>query len=118
MLYPLQANSDLSKLVSITEAKAKLSDLMAWTVENDEELIVQRRGVPTAVIIPFADYDQFKAAKEQNKRQVAIARIQEIATEAQRNHNMTAKEVDKLADEITREAIDSLVAKGEVTFQE
>lgn len=123
--YPTSQNdqtalSDLmTKTVSATEAKAKLSELIKWAVKNQGSVIVEKRGNPEVAIIPFAAYEEIQLLKERVKRQEALSRLEVLASQVQsRNPDLTTQEADKLADEITRAAIDSLVDKGEVRFAE
>lgn len=108
----------MQKTVSATEAKAKLSELMKWTVKTGDSVVVQSRGYPQVVIVPFAKYEELQKIEERSRRAEAIAHLQEIAREVQaRNADITAEEADELAEEISRAAIEQLVAKGKVRFE-
>ena len=109
----------VAKTVSATEAKAKLSSLMKWAVKNQDSVIIQSRGKPQVAIICFNDYEELQQLKQQIKRQEALDRLEVLAKEVQaRNQDLTTEEADRIADEISRAAIDSLVEKGEVRFTE
>ena len=51
---------EMARMISATEAKAKLSALMDWAVKNKDEVIVQSRGAPKVAIISYDAYEQFK----------------------------------------------------------
>jgi prevent-host-death family protein len=108
----------MQRTVTATEAKAKLSDLMKWAVKTGDSVVVQSRGYPQVVIVPFAEYEELQELKERARRAAAIAELQKIAREVQaRNADLTAEEADELAEEISRAAIEQLVAKGKVRFE-
>jgi prevent-host-death family protein len=113
-----QSGENMPKIVSATEAKAKLSAVMNWVTENQDQVIVESRGKPQVAIIPFDEYQELKALKEQKRREAALVRLQQIAADIQANNqDLTEAEIDQLADEITRETIDRMVAEGSVTFK-
>jgi len=108
----------MTRSVSATEAKAKLGDLMKWAVKTGDGVIIQSRGYPQVVIVPFKEYEEMQVLKERARRAAAIARLQALAREVQtQNEGITLDEADAIADEITRTAIDQLVAKGVVKFE-
>jgi len=45
--------------ISVSEAKNKLSALLKWAVENQDEVVIESRGRPKAVILPYAEYEVF-----------------------------------------------------------
>lgn len=109
----------MTRSVSATEAKAKLSDLMKWAVKTGDDVIIQSRGYPQVVIVPYKEYEELRQLKERARRAAAIAELHEIAREIQAlNTDLTPDEADALADEITRAAIDQLVEKGKIRFEE
>jgi prevent-host-death family protein len=106
------------KTVSATEAKAKLSDLMKSAVKSGDSVIIQSRGYPQVVIVPYTEYEELQRLKERARRAEAIMRLQEIARDTQmRNEDMTPDDAEALAEEISREAIENLVRKGVVRFE-
>ena len=109
----------MTRSVSATEAKAKLGDLMKWAVKTGDDVIIQSRGYPQVAIVPFKEYEEMQVLKERARRAAAIAELHEIAREMQaRNTDLTPDEANELADEITRAAIEQLVEKGEIRFEE
>ena len=109
----------MTRSVSATEAKATLSDLMKWAVRTGGDVIIQSRGYPQVVIVPYKEYEEMRELKERARRVAAIAELREIALEIQaRNADLTPDEAEALADEVTRAAIDQLVEKGKIRFEE
>ena len=54
----------MAKVVSTTEAKNKLTSLVAWAAEHQDVVIVESHGRPRAVILSFAEYEKLKALVE------------------------------------------------------
>ena len=107
----------MPKAVSATEAKNRLGALMAWAVEHRDDVIVEAQGKPRAVIMSFADYEVVQALREQARRQAALERLRALrARVSARNQDLTEEQAMALADQMTREAIDSLVRQGKVRF--
>lgn len=99
-------------VVSTSQAKNQLSHLIHQT-RDGEEVVVERRGQPVAVILSYNNYRELVELREKARRQQVLDQLRELADEVQtRNQNLTPHEVDKIADEIVREAIDGLMEKG------
>ncbi len=109
----------MTKVISVSEAKNTLSAVLDWAVENGEGVIIKSRGEPKAAVLSYAEYEAFLALKEQERRREALRWMEEFAErQAARNADLSDKEVEQLADEITRETIQRLVDKGVVRFAE
>ena len=109
----------MTRIMSVTQAKAQFSAVIAWAAQDKDEIIIQNRGAATAVIIPYDEYEAYKKSRELARRQEAVARLHQIAKQVQQqNQDLTPEAADALADEITRDSIDNLSAKDEFHFQE
>lgn len=107
------------KTVSVSEAREQLSSIINWATTNQDDVVIQNRGDAKAVLIPYPDYELLKAARENQRKADAIAELKAIAQEVRnRNASMTTDEVEQLADEVSREAVQSLIDKGKVTFEQ
>jgi prevent-host-death family protein len=107
------------KSASVSQTRQQLSTLLKQMKKSREDIVIQNRGQSEAVIIPFADYDLLQEAREKRRRQQAIAELHQIAREIEaKNEPLTDKEVKSLADEIAREAVESLKNQGKVVFQD
>ncbi len=107
----------MPKTISVSEAKNKLSAMLKWAVENQDEVVVESRGRPKAVILPYAEYEMFQSLREKERRQAALQRLQELATANQAlNQDLTPEEAEEIADEVTRETIERMAAGDKVTF--
>jgi prevent-host-death family protein len=109
----------MPKTISVSEAKNRLSAMLKWAVENQDEVVVESHGQPKAVILPYAEYELFRRLREKDRRQQALQRLQELATVNQaRNQDLTREEADALADEVTRETMERMEAEGKVSFNQ
>ena len=107
------------KTASVSETRQQLSSFLNLVKGEQEDVVIQNRGRAEAVLIPFTDYELLQKARERRRRRQAIEELERIALEVGgRNKDMSREEAEKIADEITREAIDNLVKQGKVKFQE
>jgi prevent-host-death family protein len=107
----------MPKTISVSEAKNKLSAMLKWAVENQDEIVVESHGRPRAVILPYAEYELFQQLREKERRQEALQRLQELAAANQaRNQDLTPQEAEELADEVTRETVKRMEAEEKVYF--
>jgi prevent-host-death family protein len=109
----------MSKAVSTREAQNKLSSLIGWVNEHNESVIVEKRGAPTAVLMSYAEYESLQGVKEQQRRQVLLAKMRNLrARVGARNLDLGEAEADALADEVTDDAVASLVERGVIRFEQ
>ena len=101
----------MTRKISVTETKAKLSALMDWVVKNKGEVIIQSRGKPKAAIISYEVYGQFKDLKERVRRKEALAQLEAMATRIQAcNQDLTGEMATTLANRFTREVVLEMIA--------
>ena len=101
--------------VSTSEAKAKLSSFVQQVVGNREEVIIENRGTPLAVLIPYSAYEQYSRWRDQNRRQRALEELQELADTIQsRNQDLSEPETDEIADRFSRDVIDEMIEDGKI----
>jgi len=67
----------MSKTLTLSEAKARLSELVATVERTEEELVITKNGKPAAVLISAEEFDSWKETK-QIQRDPAL--MQEIKT--------------------------------------
>jgi prevent-host-death family protein len=107
----------MPKTISVSEAKNKLSAILDWAVENEDEVIIASRGRPKAVILSFDEFEAVATLREKARRQAALARMQELAAAVQAsNQDLSPEAAEQLADDITRETIERMTNEGKVSF--
>ena len=70
------------------------------------------------MILSYSEYKEFLALREQARRQAAFRELELLAERMwARNADMSAEEVEQLAEEISQETIQRMVKEGKVRFQ-
>jgi prevent-host-death family protein len=50
----------MTRILPISEVKARLPELITGIEEREEEIIVTRKGKPAAVLVNYAEYERLK----------------------------------------------------------
>lgn len=109
----------MPRTVSASEAKNRLGSIIDWVVENEEEVIVENRGAPTAVIMSAAEYERMQALKEKARRTDALEQMRKLRDRVMaRNRDLGPEEGDALADRFSREIVRDMAKEGKVRFEE
>lgn len=109
----------MSRAVSISQAREQLSAVLRWTRENSDDIIIENRGRAEAVIIPVKDYELLQAARERQRRSELMGQLTALAEEVRsQNSEISQAEADAIGDEISRDAVQSLVDKGKIRFED
>ena len=121
-MLPVIQNStegQMTRTVTTTEAKAKLSELLGWVREHRDRVIVENRGEPSAVILSYHEFEELQQLREQQRRQEAIATLRRLRDEVRaRNGDLTDEQAEALAERAARDTIDGLIERGQVRFQQ
>jgi prevent-host-death family protein len=108
----------MTKTISVSEAKNSLSAILDWAVENDDSVVIASRGEPKAVILPYEGYEEYLALKEQARRREALRQLRELSEKIWASTSeLSDDEVDQLAEEISQETFQRMIAEGKVQFQ-
>ena len=54
----------MSKILPISEVKARLPELVTGVAEREEEIVVTRNGKPAAVLVSYDEYERLKDTLE------------------------------------------------------
>lgn len=108
----------MPKTVSVSEAKNRLSAMLKWAIEHGDGVVVESRGQPKAVIVPFDEYEALLEIREQARRREALHQLDALAARVQaRNQDLSVDEVEQLAEEISQETIRRMSEDGTIRFQ-
>lgn len=108
----------MPKTVTATEAKTNFGAMLDWTVTEQDQIIVQSHGQPKAAIINYDDYTQYATLKEKNRREQAWQEMEALRKQVSaRNTDLSEEEIDALADFITRDTINSMIADGKIQYE-
>ena len=108
----------MTRTVTATEAKVRLGSIMKWIAEKKEAIIIESRGQPKVVLIPFQEYEEIRALQEEERRRQALARLEALAERVgARNQDLSLKEAEELADRFTREVIEEMIEEGKLSYE-
>ncbi len=108
----------MTRTVTTTEAKAKLSALLGWVREHRDAVIVENRGEPSAVILPYAQFEELQRLREQQRRQEAIATLRRLRDQVRaRNRDLTDEQAGEIAEQVSRDVMQGLINKGNLSFE-
>jgi prevent-host-death family protein len=108
----------MPKTVSVSEAKNKLSAMLQWAVEQGDEIVVESRGEPKAVILPYGEYEELLLFREKARRRAVLQQLEALVERVQaRNADLNPEEAEQLAEEISQETLGRMVEEGKVRFQ-
>jgi prevent-host-death family protein len=109
----------MSRTISVSEAKNKFSAMLDWAIQNKEGVVVESRGQPKAVILSYMEYEAYLSLREKEQRRTALQRMEVLAARVrEQNQDLSLDEAEQIADEISRETIEGMVAKEKVSFKQ
>ncbi len=107
----------MSRTVSASEAKNRLGALIGWVLENRDDVIVESRGEPKVVLMPYGEYEEMQKIKEEVRRRQALAKLEQLRDRVRsRNEKLKEEEAQGLADRFTREVVAEMVREGKLQF--
>ncbi len=88
----------MPRTVSSSEVQNNFGAMLQWAEENNDEVVVERRGKPAGVIIAYDEYKEVMRLREQERRRKIFARMEAIRKQvAEGNSDLTAEEAYRLA---------------------
>ena len=109
----------MAKVISATEAKVRWGKVMDWVADEGEEVIIETRGRPRAVLVSYEAYQEFRRLREKARREEALQKLEALAAEVRkRNRDLSAEEAEALADRFVREVIEEMATEGKIAFRE
>ena len=108
----------MPRIISATEAKTQLGAMIEWTREHADEVIIESRGKPRAVLISYAEFEAMQRLREAERRRKALEQLEALAQRvAARNQDLTEEAADELADRFARDAFSDMVHEGKIQHQ-
>ena len=105
----------MTKTVSATEAKNTFGAILKYLETTEEEVIIENRGVPTAVVVSIDRFREIEELEERAKRQQALEDFRKLRTEiAGQNEDMSTTEAQEFAKQLSDEIMENVVAKHQV----
>jgi prevent-host-death family protein len=64
--------------VSATEAKVRLGSIIEWAIRESDDVVIESRGRPTAVLISYGEYESIQQLRERARRREALERLESL----------------------------------------
>jgi prevent-host-death family protein len=107
----------MARTVSATQAKNRFGSIVESVAKCGEEVIVETRGTPTAVIISMSEYADLRALKEKQRRAKILENVRGLRDEVSaRNADLTPEQAEELADRFVREVVEDMVREGKIRY--
>jgi prevent-host-death family protein len=101
----------MPRTVSSTEAKSRFGELVKWTTNNKDAVIVKLYGEPAAVLMSYKEYEEVERLRWREKKREALESLKLLRREARRqNPGLTAAEAYRqagLSEEVIEETLQS-----------
>lgn len=108
----------MPKRISATEAKINLGAMMDWAVEEADEVIIESRGRPKAVLVSYPVYQEVQRIQEAIRREQALAQMEALAATVQaRDQDLSPVEAEANADRFVREVVREMISEGRIAYQ-
>ena len=109
----------MPKIISASEAKTKFGSIVGWTLESNDDVIVESHGKPTVVIMSFAEYQKVLNLRAEAHRREALAELEGLRDRVRaRNQDLDEAGATALADRFSRDVIEDMVREKKVTFKD
>ena len=83
----------MSKTLTVSEAKARLSELVANVQQTEEELVITRNGRPAAVLISAEEFESLKETQEIKKDSALMKEIKQGLSQLEKGQRFSFDEV-------------------------
>ena len=83
----------MSKILTLSEAKARLSELVATVEQTEEELVITRNGRPAAVLISAEEFESWKETQEIQHNPALMQEIKQGLAQLEKGHRFSFEEV-------------------------
>src|SRR3954453_21911872 len=107
----MQGFSPMPKSVTSSEAKSRFGELVKWTTENQDTVIVKLYGEPAAVIMSYREYEEVEKIRKREQKRKALEALDALRKEAARqNTDLSAEGAYRLAgfsEEIVQETLEA-----------
>ncbi len=83
----------MARVLSLSEAKAHLSSLVANLEKDDEELVITRNGRPAAVLVSADEYESWRETTEIRRNRALMREIKKGLRQLDKGRRFTFEEV-------------------------
>lgn len=83
----------MSKTLTLSEAKARLSELVARVEQTEEELVITRNGRPAAVLISAEEFESWQETRDIQRNPALMKEIKQGLRQIEKGHSVSFEEV-------------------------
>ena len=83
----------MARVLTLSEAKAHLSRLVADLEKKEEELVITRNGRPAAVLISADEYESWRETREIRRNRALMTEIKQGLSQLAKGQRFTFEEV-------------------------
>lgn len=94
----MQRTVTMPKIISSSEAKSRLGELLKWVTEMRDTVIVTRYGEPAAVIMSHTEYQAVEKLRKREQKRKVLDALNALHHEVHRhNPDLSTEEAYRLA---------------------
>lgn len=83
----------MARVLSLSEAKANLSKLVADLEKHEEEFVITRNGRAAAVVISAEEYESWRETREIKRNRALMSEIKKGLRQLEKGQRFTFEEV-------------------------
>jgi antitoxin YefM len=83
----------MSKTLTLSEAKARLSELVANVEQTEEELVITRNGRPAAVLISAEEFESWQETLNIQRNPALVQEIKQGLSQIEKGQSFSFEEV-------------------------
>ena len=105
----------MPRRITSTQASAKLGEMIKWTEQSGDDVIIESRGVPRAALVSMDEYENLVRWREAARREKALSSLRALRRRVrQRNEDLDTQQAADLADRAAREIIEDMIDEGSI----
>jgi prevent-host-death family protein len=82
----------MAKTYTLSEAKARLSELVAAVERTEEELVITRNGRPAAVLISADEFESWQETREIQRNPALMQEIKQGLAQLEKGYHVSFEE--------------------------
>jgi len=83
----------MSKTLTLSEAKARLSELVATVEQTEEELVITRNGRPAAVLISTEEFESLQETRDIQRDPTLMQEIKQGLAQLEKGQSFSFEDV-------------------------
>ena len=83
----------MSKTLTLSEAKARLSELVATVEQTEEELVITRNGRPAAVLLSAEEFESWQETHDIQRNPVLMREIKQGISQLEKGESFSFEDV-------------------------